>query len=192
MAVTIFQLAQQVQLKTGKGYTQEVCRAICNALATVAEKSYYVNKREENATLDGSFMQTYINIPIQFDGQYYYATFPSTYALLPNSFGIKTVSFTDNPTPFWKVDNYEMYQGLKSAVMGGNFVFEPSGMNAYFKNMGANDVKNKTIKFVLACGFDAVSVDAPINISGNLAEQVVQMVIALFSPEQPKINEAIK
>mgnify|MGYP006266581201 CR=1 FL=1 len=192
MGISLYNLMQQVRLKTDKGEEQEIIKSLINSLASVVEKSYYLNKKDENASLDGSFMQTYINIPIKFDGQYYYTTFPSTYALLPHSFGIKTVDFTDGKNPFWKVDNFEMYNNLPSAVMGGNFVYEPIGMNCYFKNMGANDVKDRTIKFVLACGFDGIDSDTTINISPNLAEQVVQMVIQLFSPTPPAINETLK
>lgn len=195
--VSLNNLAKQVQLKTGKGDTQSIIRALLNAYGSVAEKSYYVNKKDDNGTLDGSFMQIYDNLPILNDGKFY-TTFPSTFALLPHAFGIKTVDFTGGSSPFLYVNNFSMFSGLKSESMGGLFVYQPSGMKCYFPNMPASAIQGqnnipKTIMMELACAYDGIDVDEAINISGNMANELVAIVIQLYAPTvPPPVNEAIK
>ena len=189
--ISLFNIAQQIKLKTEKGDWQEIIRAVINAYATISEKTFYNGKKEGLAELDGSFIQTYKNISILNDGKFY-ALIPSTYTLLPHAIGVKWVGFTDSKTPFWLVSNWSMYEGLKSSVMGGHIVSEIEGTKCYFPNMPTNAPIGKTIEMRLACAYDNIDVDLPLNIAPNIADEIVKMVIVLFTPQQPAINEKIK
>ena len=191
MGISLFNLYGQIHNKTKKGSQQEVIRAIINEYSIIAEASFYQGKKDGLAELEGGFIQTYKDIPIKNDGKYY-SDIPSTFVLLPHAMGLKWIGFTGGKTQFWMVSNYDMYIGLKASVMGGHLVGEIEGNKVYFPNMDDVIVENKTITMKLACAYDNIDVDLPLNISPNMAEIIVKNVIALFMPEQPKVNENIR
>jgi hypothetical protein len=192
MAVSLYQLAQRVQRKTGKGTWNEVIADVRSCYAFVVKNVWFENKKMDIGELDGSFIIPFYNqMPIlDTTTNLYSVDLQSNYVQLPQEGGLVSVSYMNKPNTNFVLVNAgtaSRLSNIKAGVMGGRQTYYVLNTKMYFPNM--NNTTNLPVLVKLGCAIDNYDVDATINISPNLQEQIVDMCIAKYI--QPNIDEPI-
>ena len=199
--VSIYNLAQQITTKTGKGTWQEVEQAVRNAYSAVVKREWYTAKGLDINEINGAFIVSFKNqIPIlDTELKQYYITIPSTYLGLPQENGINTVAYMselDVSFVMCNIATVGRLNSIKAGVMGGIQLFyvandgDNGSMRMYFPRMNNQTALPIFLAFTLA--LDTYDVDAPLNIPADIQNEIVNMVIALYTPQPTPINEQIK
>lgn len=195
MGISINNIAQQIQKKTGKGTPQEVRQDVRKSYATAVRNYWFENKKNDVGELDGALIIPFTDTPIlDTNLNYYYINLQSTYVQLPQECGIVRVCYVSEPDKDFiltNVANVGSLNSIKAGVMGGRQLYYTEGMRMYFPRMTATTNLPVISRFALA--LDNIDVDASLNISPDLQDIIVQMCIAKYNPPtEVPINEKIK
>jgi len=200
MGISLYNLAQQVTTKTGKGTWQENIQAVRNAYSFIVKREWYTAKGLDVNEINGAFIVSFKNQIPTFDSdlKQYYIEIPSTYLGLPQENGINSVAYMselDVSFVMCNIATVGRLNSIKAGVMGGIQIFyvtnDSSGsMRMYFPRMNSQTALPIFLAFTLA--LDTYDIDAPLNIPADIQNDIVNMVIALYTPQQTPINEQIK
>ncbi len=186
MSVSIFNISEQVISVIGrdKAEPQALIQAIKNCYGSVILKMWYASKMEGSSELPGSSLYTFNGLTPELDPtiNQYAIILPSTYVEIQNEMGLNYVGFAhsqDRPFVRFAPGMQGLFAGLKSSVMGGNKTFEVNGNKIYFPNMKKIEVADIMLK--LSVGFSD-DPDEELNISGNVVDEIVAMVVQRFAP----------
>lgn len=195
--MTILNLAEQCYAILKKGTVQEYAQAVKQAYATAVKKHWYEGKAEGVDEINGSFVVAHPDLQPELDsstGQYY-VLIPTSYLELPHEMGINHVSFMkgqDAPFVRFALGQFGLFSGLKSFVMGGNQVFQVEGNRMYFPYMKRSDVfvrdEVRGILLKLTIGLDTTDVDAQLNISPAIADEIVSMVVSKYQAKEKTLT----
>lgn len=190
---SIYKISEKIIRILGKGEFQEISSAVRDSIATAVRNYFFSNKSQEGVSeIEGSFIIPFNNIVPDIDeyNDMYYVTIPSRYANLPYSMGIVSVSYQKSQNKgFVRIDvgALPLYMGLQAFAMGGNQIYYVEGPKAYFPVMDKSNAA-KGISMKLAGAFDQIDDGTDINISPDVEEMIVQMVVKKQSPE-PKTQK---
>jgi hypothetical protein len=201
MAISLFNLSQQVSLKTGKGMSQQVIQDVRNAYATCMKQLWFESKNLDVSEINGTFIFQFPNITPIYDTvlKQYYIEAPSSYIALPQENGINWICYMSEPDLCFVMCNAGTIGRLNqilAGVMGGQQLYYPmfdtlKNKQVFVFPRMTNATCNK-IMIRLTLALDTVSTDAPLDIPPNVQDMIVTMVVAKYLPEQPVINEKIK
>ncbi len=188
--ISLYRIAEQCRQLTEKRVSiQVLTAAVVNAYGYVAKKIYWENLNFDEQEVDGSFLTVFQNIEpvLDCDRDIYFITLPSTYLILPHQAGIAMVSYMKDKEGFIKVDNYSVYEGLKSSVFGGLTPYQPEGSKLLFPTMNAETAGPLLLK--LAIAYDAIDPYEQLNIGPNIVNDIIQVVVAPYMNKQNPIEK---
>lgn len=191
---SLYELAEKCKYRIGGGDYQALMSFVVDAYASVVKNAFYENKTDGIAEIDGEFIYTFGKktdlTPVLDDKtNEYYIDIPSSYVRLPHEYGINSVSYMmGQQTQFIRVmtGSYGMWQNIKAGVLGGRQTYYVEGAKMYFPKMTAFTKANILLK--IAIGLDTADIDEPLNISRDLVDQIVNMVVAKFVPQKEKLE----
>ena len=194
---SLYNIAQQVVLKTGKGYWQEVIQDVREAYASAVKQIWYENKKMNIGELDGAFIIPFTEqTPLLDDTTCkYYLDLTSSYVQLPQEGGLVSVSYMSAPDVNFVLVNagtYGRLKNIKAGLMGGRQIYYAENAKLWFPRM--TDTTNMPLIVRLGLAIDDYDVDKPINVPNNVQEQIVQMCVQKYvtPPTETPINKAIK
>lgn len=192
---SLFKLSEQCKSILGKGSYQELIEAVKQAYSSVVKLQFYENKQDGIAEVDGQFIFTFgketaLTPVLDVLTDKYYITIPSSYLRLPHEMGINQVSFIQGK-PFARIGtgSIGMWSNLKAFALGGLQVYAVEGFRMYFPKMTAENKGDILLKMVIA--LDTSDADAELNISPDMADQIVNMVAQKYSPKEKEISDKL-
>jgi hypothetical protein len=192
---SIYEIAEKCKYQLGGGNYQALTSFVIDAYATVVKQSFYENKQDGISEVDGEFIYTFGKttplVPtLDLQTDQYYILIPSSYLRLPHEYGINSVSFMKGASSqFVRVStgSYGMWENIKAGILGGRQTYYVEASRMYFPKMKTSDVGNILLK--IAIGLDNVDIDEPLNISRDLVDQIVNIVVVKFAPKPPTDNK---
>jgi hypothetical protein len=191
MKTSLYKLSEQVIAVLGKGEPQEIIESVRQSYGTAIKMLYFEGRKNELSELDGSTLYTFGDkegeelMPILNEKTCkYYIVMPSSYVALPHEMGVSHVSYLrSQDLPFVRVSpvGYGVLAGLKSAVLGGHEPYSIQGNNMVFMNM--DSLSAGPLLLILSVGVDNISVDEEINVTMDVRDMIVQMVVAKYQPK---------
>lgn len=196
MATSKYKIAEQVQQILGKGEIQELLEAVKNAIGTVVKNNWFQNKNEGVSEIAGQYVYSFKNIAPSFDEdlEMYYCEIPSSYIDLPHEQGVNLVSWMKSQSlPFIRISNgsLALYYGTDSETMQGNKIYFVESNRIYFPNIVDSEVSSDAkLLLKLSVALDAVDDEAPITISPDVQDLVVNIVLQKYGikKEETKIT----
>ena len=181
--ITLYNIAEQVKAKTGKGTWQEVIQEVRNAYSYIAKGIWFENKKNDVGEVDGAFVISFKNQQPKLDTDLnkYYVDISSTYLQLPQECGVVSVSYmSEIETNFVMVNSgsYGRLSRIKAGVMGGRQLYYVDNMKMFFPRM--TNITSTPLMVRLALALDEVDVDAPLNISATIQESIVNLVVSKY------------
>jgi len=190
MAISVYNLQEQIVARIGnsKAEPQALIQAIKNAYAKITFLEWAKGKLEGVSEILGGSVYTFTDITPELDisNNKYYAIIPSTYVSIPHDMGIVQISYVKGENrPFVRMSAglSSLFSGLLANALGNNQTYEVVGNKMYFPKMQKNEVGDITMKLSVAFSDD---VDEELNISPNIAEDIINMVVQQFAP-LPKV-----
>jgi hypothetical protein len=190
MAVSLYKIAEQCRVILEKRVSiQVLIPAVVNAYGSVAKKQWYENTSQDTQEIDGSFVSTFTSLEpvLDCDRDIYYIVLPSTYLILPHEIGVVWVSLMKDKTSWVRVQNWGIFNNLKSAVMGGRGVYEIEGTKMLFPKM-TQDTKGPVL-LKLAIAYDAIDPYEGLNIGPNIVNDIILMATAPYMNKQNPIEK---
>lgn len=186
MISSVYRIAEQCRVVLKDVERQVLIAAVQDCLGTVVKNSWYENKQDGIAEVDGVFIYTFgktvaLTPTLEASTGLYYITIPSSYVRLPNEMGINQVSFlTTQTAPFVRISsaNYGMWAGLKAYELGGLQTYFVEGTKMYFPKMVVGTVANILLK--LSVAYSTLDVREEFNIPPDVINQVIIMVNQRF------------
>ena len=196
MGQSLYKISEQCAVILEKRVPiQVLVQAVIAAYGYVAKADWYSRTQFDEQTVDGSFLTVFKNIEPEYDSSTdkYFITIPSTYLILPHSMGVNWVSTMKDRKSWVLVQNWGMFAGLQSALMGGRQVYEIEGNRMWFPKMTK---QNNTCPLLLklAIAYDAIDPYEELNIGPNIINDIINIVVKPYmSKENPieKIREII-
>lgn len=202
MATTLYRIAEQALRRISGGQNtadtavkiQELILAAQQVYAQFVKANLFENRREGEYDVNGSFIYSFENVPVQFDTNknLYYADMPSTYIALPNEMGINHVSSMKSQfIGFVRVNPNFLSQSYNLKIGGllGHKGYWAENNKLYFVNMdklNAND--NVLIKLVVA--LDNIDpYEDELGIPPEITDQIVQALYEKYLPTEVQVPE---
>jgi hypothetical protein len=195
MGVSVYKIAEECRVITEKRVPiQILIESVVNALGFVAKKIWFENTSYDEQSVDGSFLNTFSNLQPECDcdRDAWFITIPSTYLILPHQMGVNWVSLMKDKKSYVLVDNWGIYESLKSSGMGGRGVYLIEGNKMWFPVMTKETSGPLLLK--LAIAYDAIDPYEQLNIGPNVVNDVIQVAVAPYmNKENPteKVREII-
>tara|TARA_R110000868_G_C10903780_1_gene764483 strand:- start:451 stop:1035 length:585 start_codon:yes stop_codon:yes gene_type:complete len=188
--VSLFKIAEKCQVLLGKGDIQSLISSVKDAYATIVQKEFYENKADGDNSIAGEHIYTFgkksaLTPILDITTDEYYIINPSSFISLPHQIGIQWVSFVKDKRSWIEVSNWGLWQDLKASILGNNNTFRIEGIRIYFPRMTNASVGDILLKMVVA--LDEVDSRENLNISANIQDQIVSMVVAKFAPREKPI-----
>lgn len=190
MSVSIYRISEQCRVILEKRVSiQVLIPAVIDAYGFIAKQQFYENTKFDTQEIDGSFINVFNSIQpiLDCDRDQYFIIIPSSYLILPHEIGITWISFMKDKTSFVRVQNWGIFNGLKSAVMGGRQVYEVEGTKIWFPKMDANNIGPILLK--LAIAYDSIDPYEQLNIGPNIVNDIVNIVVAPYMNKQNPIEK---
>jgi len=188
--VSPYKIAEQCRVILEKRVSiQVLIPAVINAYGFVAKKQWYESVAQDTQEIDGSFISTFNSIQpiLDCDRDMYYIVLPSTYLILPHEIGVVWVSLMKDKKSYVRVQNWGIFNGLKSAVMGGRNPYEIEGTRMWFPKM--TNETNGPILLKLAIAYDTIDPYDKLNIGPNIINDIIQVVVAPYMNKQNPIEK---
>lgn len=194
MVNSLYSLAEQSRIILGKGDMQSIIASVIDGYASIAKRSWYENRAEGVSEIDGVFLVPFKNITpiLDLSTDMYYIVNPSSYLLLPNGLGINYVGFSKGQTkPFVQIPSagVGLWSNLKAYALGGSQTYFVEGIRTYFPKM--TNTTNGQIMMRYAIAFDQMDVEQDLQIPPNIANEIIDIVVAKFSPKPPVVPEKL-
>ncbi|MES2395810.1 MAG: hypothetical protein V4549_07395 [Bacteroidota bacterium] len=190
MATSLYKIAEMCRQLTEKRVSiQVLVDEVGDAYGSVAKKIWYENTSFDEQSIDGSFLNTFSNLQPECDcdRDAWFITIPSTYLILPHQMGVNWVSLMKDKKSYVLVNNWGIYEGLKSSVMGGRGVYLIEGNKMWFPIMTKETCGPVLLK--LAIAYDDIDPYEPLNIGPNIVNDIVSMVVAPYMNKQNPIEK---
>ena len=186
-STSLYRIAEQCKHTLGKGDIQSFIPFVISAYGQVAKKMWFENTNFEGQEINGSWVSEFTDIVPVYDTKQslYYVTIPSSYLELPHEMGIDYVGYVHGGKGFIRVNNWSLFIGLKSSVLGGRQPYFVKGKKMYFPKM--NNGNAKCLLLRLAIALDVEDVQAELNIGQNMVNDIITIVMQMFVPT-PKIT----
>lgn len=198
--VSLYEIAEKCKYQLGSvGDFQALISTVIDSYSTVAKMSFYENKQDGVSEIDGEFIYTFgkntsLTPSLDLDTDEYYIIIPSSYLRLPCEYGISSVAYMQGQSSqFVRVStgNAGMWSNIKAGLLGGRQTYYVEGTRMYFPKMKNTTKGNILLKMAVA--LDDMEkddrIDEPLNISRDVVDQIVAMVVAKFAPPKQPINE---
>lgn len=190
---SLYKISEQVKLQTSKGEYQEIIEHIKQSLASLVKNEWYKGKEEGVSEVNGQFVYTFVKdangnplLPVvDTTTDLYYIIIPSSYLNLPYNGGIVSVSLTkgaDFPFIQYGTAGIALFEGLEANNMGGRQLYFVEDGRMYFPNMSVSRLGNILLK--LSVALDLKDPDEDLNISPDIVDATVAMVVAKINPEK--------
>lgn len=191
MPQSLYKIAEECRMRLDKIDMQTLVEAVKNAYGSVVAKAWYENRAADTSQVDGVFLYTFKDIDPQEDEStgMWYINIPSSYLRLPHELGINWVSFMKDRRDFLRIDNVGIWSNLKAFALGGRQCYMVEGPKMTFPKMTQANAGPILLK--LAVGLDDVNDREELNIPRNIADQIIDMVVARFSPAPNKKPETL-
>ncbi len=195
MIYSLYSLAEQANGILGdKVDLQELIAGTINACASIAKKSWYENKADGVCEVNGVFQVPFKDITPMLDlsTDMYYIINPSSYVDLPNELGVNYVGFSKGQTkPFVRISAgaVGIWSNLKAYALGGSQTYFIEGARTYFPKMTSTSNGNIMVRYAIA--FDQMDVEADLQIPPNIANEIVDIVVAKFTAKPPIVPEKL-
>lgn len=193
--ISPYKIAEQCRVILEKRVSiQVLIPAVVNAYGYVAKKQWYESTVQDTQEIDGSFIYTFNSIQplLDCDRDMYYIVLPSTYLILPHEMGVVWVSLMKDKKSYVRVQNWGIFEGLKSAVLGGRNPYQIEGNRMWFPKM--TNENNGPLLLKLAIAYDSIDPYEGLNIGPNVVNEIINIVVAPYLPKQnpeEKIREII-
>lgn len=193
--ISLYKIAEQCKIILDNRATlQAIIEDVKNAYSACAKKQWYENTAQDSYELNGSFIYTFPPVTPEFDcdRDMYFVKMPSTYLELPHEIGVNWVSFVQDRQSFVRVQNWGIFANLKSACMGGRYVYEINNDTMWLPNMKPSNVGPILMK--LAIALDDVEPTEKLNIAPNMVQDIIALVVGRYMPVQDpttKVREVI-
>lgn len=189
---SLYKIAEQCRVILSKGDTQSLIASVIDAYGVVAKKQFYENKAEGISEVDGVFLTAFNDIVPVLDitNDRYYIVNPSSYIRLPLEMGISFVGFPKG-RGFVRISsgNADLWSTIKAGALGGIQTYYIEGTKTYFPKM--TNTTNGNIKVIYAVALDNIDPEADLNIPPDIASQIVDMVVAKYSPKPAVTPETL-
>jgi len=188
--ISLRNIAEQCQSILGKGSTQELIQASVNAYAAVVKTLWYGTLQTGISELNGSFIYTFKDqfLKLDDDTEMYFIEIPSSYLDLPHGQGINQVSWMNSQDkPFVRLGAgaFGLFAGLDAYSLGGNQVYTEENNRMYFPKITKMDIgrglDRKGILLKMAIALDEADVDIQLNISPDVMQGIVTMVVNQYA-----------
>lgn len=194
MVNSIYSLAEQSRIILGKGDMQSIIASVVDVYGSLAQKNWYENRADGVSEVDGVFLVPFKNITpiLDLSTDMYYIVNPSSYLRLPNEMGINYVGFSKGQTkPFVRISagSIGIWSSLKAYALGGSQIYFIEGIRTYFPKMTSSTNGDIMVRYAIA--FDQIDVEADLQIPPNIANEIVDMVVAKFSIKTPVVPEKL-
>lgn len=165
---------------------QDLVQYARELLADIVKANLFQNKQDGLSDIDGSFIFTFNNIPVQFDSGngLFFSEVPSTYVALPNEAGIDSISLPQGQTRnFIKVQRnfLTLSNGLLINDLEGNYGYWSEGKYVYYVVNRLPVPKKVTMK--LAAGMDGIEDTTQILLPLDAQLGLVDKIVARFQTE---------
>ncbi len=192
--VSLYKISEKCAVILEKSDPQSLISAVQDAYATVAKMQWYENRADGCQETEGSFLYTFGKvtplIPIlDLQTDEYYIVIPSSYLRLPHEIGINSVSCLKDRKDFIRITSSAIWNGLKASVLGGRQTYRVEGVRMYFPKMTSSDMCGCGLLLKMAIALDTVDSRENLNISPDIQDKIVQMVVAKFAPQVKPIPE---
>lgn len=190
MSVSIYRIAEQCRVILEKRVSiQVLLPSVIDAYGYIAKQQFYENTKFDTQEIDGSFVNVFNSIQpkLDCDRGMYYIIIPSSYLILPHEIGITWISFMKDKASFVRVQNWGIFNNLKSAVMGGRQLYEIEGNKMWFPKMEAYNIGPILLK--LAIAYDTIDPYEPLNIGPNIVNDIINIVVAPYINKQNPIEK---
>lgn len=190
MSVSLYQVAEKCRVVTEKRVSiQILVEAVKDAYGYVAKKIWFENTQFDSQEIDGSFVSVFKNIEplIDCDRDIHYIVLPSSYLILPHEIGIVWVSGMKDKTSWVRVQNWGIFNNLKSSVMGGKPVYEIEGNKMLFPKMTSFTKRKVLLK--LAIAYNAIDPYEQLNIGPNIVNEIIAVATAPYLPKQNPVEK---
>ena len=197
IVTSIYSIAEEIRSLLGNKFiVQEFISPVVDAYATIAKLSFYEGRQNDLSEIDGAYLYTFKGLKLNNDGKYY-IDIPSTYLTLPHQGGISYVGFDNGGGDFAQIGvDWDLYDGLDCAVMGGKQVYRVEGMKMYFPKFTAATITTldglKTITLKLSVALDTTDVRTQINISPNIKKQIIDIVVKDYTIKPNVLPEKLE
>lgn len=195
MATSLYKIAESCRVITEKRVSiQVLVSEVTEAYGAVAKKIWFENTAFDTQEIDGSFVNTFNSLDpiLDCDRDMYYIVLPSTYLILPHEIGVVWVSLMKDKKSYVRVQNWGVFEGLKSSVMGGRSPYQIEGNKMWFPKM--TNQTNGPVLLKLAIAYDAIDPYEQLNIGPNIINDIVAMVVAPYMKKDnptEKVREII-
>jgi len=185
-----YKLAEQCRSLLGKGDWQEIMVAVTQALASVVKQEFFNGKQDGVTEINGGFIYNFNNVAVSLDTSRnrYYAIMPATYVNLPHDYGVVSVSSMkseDQPFIRISVGQTGLFRGLDAEGMEGNQTYYVEGTRIYFPKLVQSDnVTELLVK--LAVSLDGIDDDTDLNLSPDVQDAVITLVVQKYAPQEVK------
>jgi hypothetical protein len=167
---------------------QELMIAVNQSFASAVKANWFNNKNEGISEIDGAFVYTFKNIPIQKDTDLdlFYSDLPSSYVSIPHELGIQMIAFMHSQSqPIIRVPNG--FQALSRGLAVGNLEcrngFYVDGARVYYMHVDSQEAE-KPVLMRIAVTLDSLEDDTDINIPPDVVDYIIQGVLQKYMPEK--------
>lgn len=195
ITTSLWSISEQVKDRLGgKGDIQTYISAVIDALGTAVKNEWFQGKNDGVSEIAGQFLypfgKTTPLLPV-LDSVYglYYITIPSSYVSIPCEIGISSVSYAKGKS-FVRLTSAEWRNYLLTKAgkaLGGRQAYFTEDKLMYFPKMNASEAMN--IYLVLAVAYSTINPRDQINISPNVKDVVIDIVVAKYSPQPPVLQD---
>ncbi len=189
--VSLYRVAEQCKIILEKRVDiQVLIPAVVSAYGYVAKQIWFENTSFDEQSIDGSFLTVFKNIDPVYDESrdLYFITIPSTYLILPHSMGVSWVSTMKDRKSWVLVQNWGMFAGLQSALMGGRQVYEIEGNRMWFPKM-TRENNDCPLLLKLAIAYDAIDPYEELNIGPNIINDIINIVVKPYMVKDNPIEK---
>ncbi len=196
--ISLFEISEKCKYQLGgEGDFQALISSVIDSYSSIVKLSFYENKNDGVSEVDGEFIFTFgkttsLTPMLDLQTDEYYIVIPSSYLRLPHEYGINSVAYMQGQSSqFIRVStgNAGMWSNIKAGILGGRQTYYVEGSRMYFPKMENSQVAGILLK--LAVALDTTDIDAPLNISRDVVDQIVNAVVSKFKIPPPDSKELI-